>query len=162
MGRGPRPARNTADLLPPIPRVFFVYVEPVIILSGIIRTHASRLPLLAALPTPPIPFETLLAPGASAAYLFLVLLYGLVVLLVAPPSRALAQAHVLVLVAADLALWTAVFSLAAETHPGGLPGVLADRAAWSEDMRMMVFGPLLTFAVKVATLAEVFGSIRVQ
>ncbi|KAH8648698.1 hypothetical protein BX600DRAFT_475644 [Xylariales sp. PMI_506] len=151
------PSETTASLLPLIPRIFFLYLEPVIITYGLTMHYASRLPILANLTQVHLlPFPTLLAPGLGASYLLCMMLYGLAVLLSTPPNRTLLRCHIAIMIIADFVHWAVVYQTVRESYPAGR---LLE--AWQDpEVRSMTLGPLSTLAVKVLTLAGVFGKIR--
>ncbi|KAH9897291.1 hypothetical protein F4778DRAFT_783383 [Xylariomycetidae sp. FL2044] len=151
---------NTASLLPTIPRIFFVYLEPIMISYGLAMQYATRHSLFSAHPQPPM--AALAVPGLSGTYLLSMMLYGLAILLVGPPSKRLLQTHIAILALADFTHWAALFSAMVEADPAGRGwlAVVADTAAWSDDVWALVTYPLGTLAFKFATLAGVFGRIR--
>ncbi|KAI1332347.1 hypothetical protein F5Y16DRAFT_420459 [Xylariaceae sp. FL0255] len=151
-------ATNTAALLPLIPRIFFVYLEPPIIIAGMMLQYAATEDLL-QVSSPPLKIPVLVGPGLSSGYLLLIMLYGLIVLLVAPPSKRLAQLHIGILIAADFVHWGVLFYTMARADPRGW-AVAFDINAWDDETRTLVYGPAATFTVKVLTLAGVFGKIK--
>ncbi|KAI1633148.1 hypothetical protein F4809DRAFT_655350 [Biscogniauxia mediterranea] len=154
-------APNTASLLPIIPRIFFLYIEPVLITIGMIKQYATTHALFAATTSSapaPLPVPALAGPALSAGYLLSMMLYGLMVLLAAPPSATLLRLHIGVLVVADLTHWAGLLATLARAHPRGWAGAL-DTAAWSADTWDLARFPLYTLAVKGLTLAGAFGRI---
>ncbi|KAI5923625.1 hypothetical protein F4810DRAFT_201014 [Camillea tinctor] len=153
-------APNTASLLPIIPRIFFLYIEPVLITVGMLKQYATTHALTTATSTDgsPLPVPALAVPSLSLGYLFNMMLYGLIILLATPPSKRLLQLHIGILMLADLTHWAGLFSTVARAHPLGWHGVL-DTAAWSEDTWGLAVFPLYTLAVKGLTLAGAFGRI---
>ncbi|KAI1485093.1 hypothetical protein F5X96DRAFT_674960 [Biscogniauxia mediterranea] len=149
-------APNTASLLPIIPRIFFLYIEPVLITIGMIKQYATTHVLFAA--TAPLPVPALAGPALSTGYLLSMMLYGLIVLLAAPPSATLLRLHIGVLVVADLTHWAGLLATLARAHPRGWAGAL-DTAAWDPDTWDLASFPIYTLAVKGLTLAGAFGRI---
>lgn len=168
----PPPTRTTASLLPLLPRIFFLYLEPVMITYGASMAHAHRLPLLATLSSsspssssassPALDLAVLSAPGLSATYLVCMMFYGLMILLSTPPNTRRLKLHIGLLALADVAHWMVLLSTAAEASPHGESWLdLAAPAAWwhDETARLLVVAPLGSFCFKIATLVGVFGRI---
>ncbi|KAI0596854.1 hypothetical protein F4775DRAFT_563005 [Biscogniauxia sp. FL1348] len=66
-------APNTASLLPIIPRIFFLYIEPILITIGMTKQYANTHVLLAATSSnsnSPLPIRALAGPALSTGYLF--------------------------------------------------------------------------------------------
>ncbi|KAH8600711.1 hypothetical protein B0O99DRAFT_681584 [Bisporella sp. PMI_857] len=146
-------AKTTASLLPTLPRIFFLYVEPFLITYGIILT-LSQSTFLTSLPLP-----TLILPKQSTGYLFNILLYGLIILLSSPPNKRLAQLQILILIIADLTHWGALFATIAQNDPRGW-GAVADTKAWTAEVWQLSLYPISTLSIKIATLKGWFGKIR--
>ncbi|KAI0140787.1 hypothetical protein BJ166DRAFT_111110 [Pestalotiopsis sp. NC0098] len=172
----PPSTRTTASLLPLLPRIFFLYLEPVVITYGASMAYAHRLPLLATLSPSPSSFSpssssasppaldlaVLSAPGLSATYLVCMMFYGLMILLSTPPNVRLLKLHIGLLALADVAHWLVLLATAAEASPHGESWLdLAAPAAWwhDETARLLVVAPLGSFCFKIATLMGVFGRI---
>lgn len=170
----PPSTRTTASLLPLLPRIFFLYLEPVIITYGASMAYAHRLPLLATLSpssssfssssgsSPALDLAVLSAPGLSATYLVCMMFYGLMILLSTPPNVRLLKLHIGLLALADVAHWLVLLATAAEASPRGESWLdLAAPAAWWDDemTRLLVVAPLGSFCFKIATLMGVFGRI---
>ncbi|KAF3009160.1 hypothetical protein E8E14_002634 [Neopestalotiopsis sp. 37M] len=102
--------KTTASLLPVIPRIFFLYLEPPIILYGMSMTYAHRLPLLSLFAASSssssslndVGVGVLSAPGLSATYLLSMLIYGLTILPSSPPNPRLLKCHIALLAVADV------------------------------------------------------------
>ncbi|KAK9775805.1 putative EXPERA domain-containing protein [Seiridium cardinale] len=152
-------AEITASLLPLIPRIFFLYLEPILITFGILMTYANRIPLLSSLPKTSFDIPTLSAPAISCTYLLSMMLYGSIILLSSPPNKRLLKLHIGVLMLADLTHWYALFSTVAEAN-GGDWGKVLDTASWDPRMWDLAIYPFGTFLIKFATLREWFGPIR--
>ncbi|KAI0023020.1 hypothetical protein F4780DRAFT_124096 [Xylariomycetidae sp. FL0641] len=152
---------TTASLLPTFPRIFFLYVEPVLIVCGLLMHYDLRHDLTAASQTAaaPLPLSALVLPAASASYLLCMLAYGPMILLASPPSKRLLQMHIVVLAGADFVLWAGLFSAMAANDPRGWAAVL-DTESWEPDAWNLVLGPAVTLAVKFLTLTGVFGEIK--
>ncbi|ETS87734.1 hypothetical protein PFICI_01562 [Pestalotiopsis fici W106-1] len=157
--------KPTASLLPLLPRIFFLYLEPVIIPCGMVMAYSTRLPALAA--GPPYDVAVLSGPGLSATYLLCMLVYGLLILLSSPPNPALLKRHIALLTLADVVHWLVILSTLSEAEaaatgqdPAGLWSHLHP-SKWyhDENARMLMLGPLLMFCVKIATLTGLFGRI---
>ncbi|KAK6209337.1 hypothetical protein LQW54_006324 [Pestalotiopsis sp. IQ-011] len=165
----PPSARTTASLLPLVPRIFFLYLEPVMITCGASMAYAHRLPLLATLSTPsssscaappPLDPAVLPGPGLSATYLLCMMSYGLMILLSTPPNARLLKLHISLLALADVAHWLVLLSTASEASGRSWLDLAAPAAWWRDDTaRLLVVGPLGSFCFKIATLAGVFGRI---
>lgn len=159
----PPSTRATASLLPLVPRIFFLYLEPVMITYGASMAYAHRLPLLATLSSStsaPFDLAVLSAPGLSATYLLCMMFYGLMILLSTPPNTRLLKMHIGLLALADVAHWLVLLSTASEMSGGSADWLdLAAPAAWWRDdkTRLLVVAPLGSFCFKIATLAGVFG-----
>lgn len=110
-----------------------------------------------------MPVPTANAPAVAATYLVCMMLYGLAVLL-SPADARLLRRHIGIMTVADLMHWAVLAGTLAERRGGSGAGaalaVLLDTAAWDADTRTLMLGPLVTFAVKVATLLGWFGRIR--
>ncbi|KAI8631949.1 hypothetical protein F5Y19DRAFT_472835 [Xylariaceae sp. FL1651] len=155
-------APNTASLLPVVPRLFFVYVEPIAITYGMAMQYATTHELFSLSSSSAahgLPVSALVVPSLSASYLFSIMLYGLIILLATPPNKRLLQLHISILVFADFMHWGALFSTMARNDPRGWPGVL-DMSSWDPNTSTLITGPIITFAIKIATLAGVFGKIQ--
>ncbi|OTB06038.1 hypothetical protein M426DRAFT_122829 [Hypoxylon sp. CI-4A] len=152
---------NTASLLPLVPRIFFLYLEPATITYGMIQTYATRLPIfeLSSAAYSGLPVPSLAAPAMSISFLFCIMLYGLIILLATPPNKRTLQLHILVLAIADFTHWASLFSTIAQNHPHGWAGVF-DTADWTPEVWNLATYPLTTLAIKFATLAGLFGEIR--
>ncbi|KAI1815339.1 hypothetical protein GGS20DRAFT_543972 [Poronia punctata] len=147
-------APNTASLLPLLPRIFFVYIEPILISGGI----SMQLSPTNTLPAGASIVQTAQA-GISSSYLLSMMLYGLIILLATPPNKTLLKLHIGVLILADFAHWAALFSTMAAADSRGWAGVL-DTKSWDQEIWGLVFAPFATFLIKVGTLAGVFGRIK--
>ncbi|KAI1498174.1 hypothetical protein F5X99DRAFT_412346 [Biscogniauxia marginata] len=155
-------APTTASLLPTIPRIFFLYIEPVLITYGMTKQYATShfiSGLSASSSNGPLPVPALAVPSLSVGYLFNMMLYGLAVLLVSPPNKRLLQLHIGILILADLTHWAGLFSTIAQNNPHGWAGVL-NTSEWSADVWGLARYPLYTLAIKFATLAGLFGEIK--
>ncbi|KAI0898688.1 hypothetical protein F4806DRAFT_369860 [Annulohypoxylon nitens] len=151
---------TNASLLPIIPRIFFLYLEPIAITYGMILNYASRIPMLElASTTKGLPIPTLFMPLMADGYLFNMMLYGLIILLASPPNKRLVQLHIGILILADLTHWAGLFATIAEADPRGWDAVF-DTASWSPETRNLATYPIQTLAIKFATLAGVFGKIQ--
>jgi hypothetical protein len=64
----------------------------------------------------------LITPSLSATYLLNMMLYGLIILLVAPPSKRLLQLHIGVLILSDFMHWASLFSTMAQSDARGVSG----------------------------------------
>ncbi|CAJ2501871.1 Uu.00g047240.m01.CDS01 [Anthostomella pinea] len=153
-------AQTNASLLPLIPRVFFLFLEPVLVTYGGLMQYATSHDILGlSASNGPLPTPTLLMPSLSASYLFSMMLYGLIILLASPPNKRLVQLHIGVLILADFTHWAGLFSTIARSDPRGWPAVL-DTSAWSPETWTLAIYPIYTLAIKFATLAGVFGKIK--
>jgi hypothetical protein len=169
--------KTTASLLPMIPRIFFLYLEPPIILYGMTMTYAHRLPLLSLFAASSsssssspndvgVGVGVLSAPGLSATYLLSMLLYGLLVLLSSPPNPRLLKCHIALLAVADITHWYVITSTLSEMqqqhgHDGSAWYNHVHPSHWyhDEQTRLLMLAPLATFLFKLATLAGLFGRI---
>ncbi|KAI1074601.1 hypothetical protein F5B20DRAFT_586074 [Whalleya microplaca] len=151
---------TNASLLPTIPRIFFLYLEPVAITYGMMMNYASRLDIFALSSTTSetLPIPALVVPSLTASYLFSMMLYGLIILLASPPNKRLVQLHIWILIIADFTHWAGLFSTIAQNDPRGWAAVL-DTSGWSLEVWNLATYPLGTLAVKFATLAGLFGEI---
>ncbi|KAI2473561.1 hypothetical protein F4781DRAFT_137793 [Annulohypoxylon bovei var. microspora] len=152
---------TNASLLPIIPRIFFLYLEPVAITYGMVLNYASRIPMLelAATSAKGLPIPTLFMPLMADGYLFNMMLYGLIILLASPPNKRLVQLHIMILIIADFTHWAGLFATIAESDPRGWAAVL-DTANWSPETWNLATYPIQTLAIKFATLAGLFGKIQ--
>lgn len=150
---------TTASLLPTVPRIFFLYIEPILITSGIAMTYANRLPLLSSLTKVSYDIPTLSTPAISCTYLFSMMLYGLVILLSSPPNKRLLQLHIGILALADFTHWFALFNTIAEARGQDWTQIF-DTHAWDSQVWNLVLYPLGTLLIKFATLMEWFGPIQ--
>ncbi|RYP51881.1 hypothetical protein DL768_002849 [Monosporascus sp. mg162] len=155
---------NTASLLPTFPRIFFLYLEPVAIAYGMYANYAQAKPLLALSARSPTPLEVpaLFLPSVVCQFLLTTMLYGLAVLLSSPPNGRLLRLHIGILVLADLTHWYGLFSTMAQADPQRGWGAALDAGTWSADVWNLVFYPVVTLSIKIATLAGWFGEIRGQ
>ncbi|ORY62325.1 uncharacterized protein BCR38DRAFT_486588 [Pseudomassariella vexata] len=160
-------APTTASLLPTLPRVFFLYLEPIFISYGMFMNFSQSTHLFKFLDTtnispnlPILPLPTLILPAQSASYLLNMMLYGLIILLATPPSKKLLQAHIAILIIADLTHWVGLFHAIAQTDPNrrGWAAVL-DTEGWTPEVWNLALYPVGTLAVKGATLMGWFGEI---
>lgn len=122
-------------------------------------SQAKPLFALSARSDRPLPLPTLIGPSVSVQFLFSTMLYGLVVLLGAPPSKRLLQLHIGILTLADFTHWFGIFWTIAQTDPRGWAAVL-DTSSWTAETVGLMQYPIWTLAVKFATLAGVFGEIK--
>ncbi|EMR62909.1 hypothetical protein UCREL1_10150 [Eutypa lata UCREL1] len=164
-------APNTASLLPLFPRIFFLYLEPIMIpltlhvfrsSYGIYIHYSQAAPLFAvsAQSDPPsLQMPTLIGPSVSMQFIFTAMLYGLVILLSSPPNKRLLQLHIAILTLADFTHWFGIFWTLAQNDPRGWGGVL-DTSAWTPELLGLMRYPIWTLAVKFATLAGWFGEIK--
>ncbi|KAI0176451.1 hypothetical protein GGR52DRAFT_362659 [Hypoxylon sp. FL1284] len=152
---------TTASLLPLIPRIFFLYLEPVAISYGMLMNYSSRLPIFefSSSAAKALPVQSLFVPAQSTGFLFNMMLYGLIILLASPPSKRTLQLHIWVLIIADLTHWAGLASTVAETDPRGWNAVL-DTSSWDPDTRQLMTYPIYTLSIKLATLAGLFGKIQ--
>ncbi|KAI1107928.1 hypothetical protein F4804DRAFT_4817 [Jackrogersella minutella] len=151
---------TNASLLPIIPRVFFLYLEPVAITYGMILNYATRLPMIELSSTSnSLPIQTLFMPAMADGYLFNMMLYGLIILLSSPPNKRLVQLHILILIIADFTHWAGLFATIAENDPRGWAAVL-DTDRWSPEVWNLATYPIQTLSIKIATLAGLFGKIQ--
>ncbi|KAI1383379.1 uncharacterized protein F4822DRAFT_75694 [Hypoxylon trugodes] len=152
---------TTASLLPIFPRIFFVYLEPIMITYGMVMNYATRLPIYeaASASNNAVPIPSLAAASMGNSYLFNMMLYGLIILLASPPNKRLLQLHILILMIADFTHWAGLFSTIAETDPRGWAAAL-DTTNWTPEVWNLAVYPLGTLFVKFATLAGWFGKIQ--
>lgn len=152
---------TTASLLPTIPRVFFLYIEPVAITYGMLQTYSSRLPIfeLSSTTSKALPIPSLFVPAQSTGFLFNMMLYGLIILLASPPSKQLLKLHIAILIMADFTHWFGLFSTIAQNDPRGWAAVL-DTSNWDAGTWNLARYPIYTLAMKFMTLAEIFGKIQ--
>ncbi|KAI1382368.1 hypothetical protein F4677DRAFT_24316 [Hypoxylon crocopeplum] len=152
---------TTASLLPTFPRIFFLYLEPVMITYGMIMNYATRLPIfeLSSTTSKALPIPSLFIPAMSTGYLFNMMLYGLIILLASPPNKRLLQLHIGILMLADFTHWAGLFSTIAENDPRGW-GAVFDTSSWDAELWNLATYPIGTLAVKFATLAGWFGKIQ--
>lgn len=150
-------ASTTADLLPTFPKIFFLYVEPVLIAYGMAMNYVASLPLYTARPALSLP-TVLLGPSVSE-HLVTMILYGLVILLATPPNKRLLQLHIIILVIADFTHWAGLAWTFSQVHPQGLKAVLSP-SLWSDDVWQLALYPFGTLAIKFATLRGWFGAIQ--
>ncbi|KAI0381958.1 hypothetical protein F5Y04DRAFT_54435 [Hypomontagnella monticulosa] len=151
----------TASLLPTIPRIFFLYLEPVAITYGMFQNYATRYPVfkLASVTPNSLPIPSLVMPSMAVGYLFNMMLYGLIIMLASPPSKRLLKLHIWILIVADVTHWAGLFSTIAETDPRGWAGVF-DTTNWDANVWNLATYPITSLAIKFATLAELFGKIQ--
>ncbi|KAJ5703560.1 hypothetical protein N7493_011485 [Penicillium malachiteum] len=152
-----------ASIMPPIPRAFFLYGEPILILSGVLNTLlkptaiTSMLPAhLARRPTSdpyPSPLEHLLALQ-TASIMFLVVCISTAVMLYATNARVV---HGLVLsyAIADIPHWASLLYVL------GRDG-LSQWGTWDTSLWLQFFIPMLTMGIKVGYLTGAFGPDRVD
>ncbi|KAI0141534.1 hypothetical protein GGR57DRAFT_487361 [Xylariaceae sp. FL1272] len=154
-------APNTASLLPLIPRIFFVYIEPVCITYGAMLQYATSHELfsLSSSASSPLSTPALVVPGLSATYLFSMMLYGLMILLATPPSKRLLKLHIWVLIIADFTHWFALLSTIARNDPRGWAAIL-DTKGMDPDTWQLLTYPVGTLFIKFATLLGLFGQIK--
>ncbi|KAI0889783.1 uncharacterized protein GGS22DRAFT_4028 [Annulohypoxylon maeteangense] len=152
---------TNASLLPIIPRIFFLYLEPVAITYGMVLNYASRIPMLelASNTAKGLPIPTLFMPLMADGYLFNMMLYGLIILLASPPNKRLVQLHIGILIVADFTHWAGLFATIAESDPRGWDAVF-DTTTWSPETWNLATYPIQTLAIKFATLAGLFGKIQ--
>ncbi|KAI1482866.1 hypothetical protein F4774DRAFT_252503 [Daldinia eschscholtzii] len=152
---------TTASLLPTIPRIFFLYLEPVAIAYGMFANYTSRHPIfeLSSEAQNALPLPSLILPSMATGYLFNMMLYGLIILLASPPNKRLLQLHIGVLIVADLTHWAGLFSTIAQNDPRGWAAIF-DTANWGADVWNLATYPITTLGIKFATLAGWFGEIR--
>ncbi|OTB11621.1 hypothetical protein K445DRAFT_26340 [Daldinia sp. EC12] len=152
---------TTASLLPTIPRIFFLYLEPVAIAYGMFANYTSRHPIfeLSSEAQNALPLPSLILPSMATGYLFNMMLYGLIILLASPPNKRLLQLHIGVLIVADLTHWAGLFSTIAQNDPRGWAAIF-DIANWGADVWNLATYPITTLGIKFATLAGWFGEIR--
>ncbi|KAI4864788.1 hypothetical protein F4820DRAFT_324942 [Hypoxylon rubiginosum] len=152
---------TTASLLPIIPRIFFLYLEPVAITYGMLMNYSSRLPIfeISSGATKVLPIQSLFVPAQSTGFLFNMMLYGLIILLASPPSKRLLQLHIWVLIIADFTHWAGLFSTIAANDPRGWAAAL-DWTSWDAQTWQLARYPIYTLAIKFATLAGLFGKIQ--
>lgn len=159
-------AANNASLLPLIPRIFFLYLEPVLISYGIFMNLSQTTPLIAAhlgklSAASPLPLPALFIPAQSAGFLLNVLLYGLIIMLATPPNRSLLKAHIWILIFADATHWAGLAATVVQADPRGRGlAALADTSSWDADTWNLATYPIYTLAIKFLTLAGAFGAIR--
>ncbi|KAK2731684.1 hypothetical protein CKAH01_08840 [Colletotrichum kahawae] len=119
-----------SQIMPPIPRIFFTYIEPLLCLFGALQPLLSPSSITAPLtssPREPTPTETLWA------------LQNAVLLKVV-------RGYVLVSALMDFPHWGALAVAL------GKEGVLWEFGAWGREMRVLVVVPLATFSIKVGYL----------
>ncbi|KAI2629563.1 hypothetical protein GGR54DRAFT_267863 [Hypoxylon sp. NC1633] len=152
---------TTASLLPTFPRIFFLYVEPVVITYGMFMNYATRLPIFEAssAASKPLPIPSLFNPAMGTSYLFNMMLYGLIILLASPPNKRLLQLHIGILILADFTHWAGLFATVAENDPRGWAAVL-DTSNWDAKVWNLATYPIGTLAIKFATLSGLFGKIQ--
>ncbi|KAI1780159.1 hypothetical protein F4818DRAFT_167820 [Hypoxylon cercidicola] len=152
---------TTASLLPIIPRIFFLYLEPVTISYGMLMNYSSRLPIfeMSSSAAQALPVQSLFVPAQSTGFLFNMMIYGLIILLATPPSKRLLQLHIWVLIIADFTHWAGLFSTIAANDRRGWAAVL-DTSSWDAQTWQLASYPMYTLAIKLATLAGLFGKIQ--
>ncbi|KAF7328602.1 hypothetical protein MSAN_02478000 [Mycena sanguinolenta] len=156
-----------ATFMPPIPRVFFCFIEPALCLFGAAQPLLNPAAITALLPAhlagrpdptaAPTPLETLQVLMTS------VMMYGWALLTLAimflsdgktTRSRRLVHAYIAISASMDFPHWGAfAYALGAE-------GIKQWRT-FPAEMWMQVLVPLLTFAVKAGYLAGAFGEDKV-
>ncbi|KAF4808857.1 hypothetical protein CGCSCA5_v012067 [Colletotrichum siamense] len=142
--------------MPPIPRIFFTYIEPLLCLFGALQPLLSPSSItapLASSPRGPTPTETLWALQ-NAVLLFGFALLTWVIMLYSN-DRKVVRGYVLVSALMDFPHWGAL-AVALNRE-----GVLWEVGKWRGEMRMLAFVPLGTFLVKVGYLGRLFGRDRV-
>ncbi|KAI0846754.1 hypothetical protein F5Y00DRAFT_136772 [Daldinia vernicosa] len=152
---------TTASLLPTIPRIFFLYLEPVAITYGMFTNYASRHPIfeLSSNAQNALPIPSLIMPSMATGYLLNMMLYGLIILLASPPNKRLLQLHIGILIIADLTHWAGLFSTIAENDPRGWAAIF-DTSSWGADVWNLATYPISSLSIKFATLAGLFGEIQ--
>ncbi|KAI1659852.1 hypothetical protein F4813DRAFT_387341 [Daldinia decipiens] len=152
---------TTASLLPTIPRIFFLYLEPVAITYGMFSNYASRHPIfeLSSNAQNGLPIPSLIMPSMATGYLLNMMLYGLIILLASPPNKRMLQLHIGILIIADLTHWAGLFSTIAENDPRGWAAIF-DMSNWGADVGNLATYPISSLSIKFATLAGLFGKIQ--
>ncbi|KAL0935629.1 uncharacterized protein CTRU02_210220 [Colletotrichum truncatum] len=156
-----------SQIMPPIPRIFFSYIQPLYYLYRAFRPLLNPTSITAPLvgriwlwdpdnkftgAEQPRPVEALWAHQNSSSLFMLALLTY--VIMFHSTERKVVRGYVLVSALADFPHWAAL------ANGMGSLGHLWDFGAWSAEMRSLIFFPMLAFAIKVGYLSGVFGDDR--